>query len=143
MLYVLYRYNLCMCILITSSILAVHIHTLYTSYIHLYVRSLYTHMYTYREFFGFSPNVISFTTAIKSCEAHGDWQGALEIFSLMKAVGVLPNERTYACMISAASRGLAADVAINILNEMALNDYPPNMICYSGTLTACARCGMW
>lgn len=95
------------------------------------------------EFFGFIPNVISFTTAIKSCEGAGDWVGALELFSLMKSVGVAPNERTYACAISAASRGLAADVALNMLNEMTLNDFPPNMICYGSALTACARCRMW
>ena len=49
---------------------------------------------------------------------------------------------TFTCIIiSAASRGLAADVALNVLNEMSLRDYPPNMICYGGALTACARCG--
>lgn len=95
------------------------------------------------EFFGFSPNVISFTSAIKSCEGNGDWRSALELLDLMRAVGVEPNEITYCCIISVASKGLAGNIALNILQEMSMNNVPPNYLCYSSALSACARCGMW
>ena len=95
------------------------------------------------EFADLTPNVISYTAAIKSCEVTGDWQSAVELLELMRAHWIPPNERTYCCVISAASKGYAGTIAVNILREMQHYGCPPNPICYGGALTACARCGMW
>lgn len=95
------------------------------------------------EFVGLVPNVISYTAAIKSCELTGDWQSALKLLELMKAHWITPNERTYVCVISAASKGYAGNIAFNMLREMLHSGCSPNELCYGSALTACARCDMW
>lgn len=95
------------------------------------------------EFVGLLPNVISYTTAIKSCEQRGDYQSALSLLELMKAHLIPPNERTFCCVISTASRGLAGNLAYNVLREMLRSGCQPNELCYGSTLTACARSDMW
>ena len=95
------------------------------------------------EFVGIQANVISYTAAIKSCENTGDWRSALELLDLMRAASVTPNEITYCCVINVASRGLAGDVAVNVLREMLDLQFPPNLLCYGSALTACAKVGMW
>ena len=95
------------------------------------------------EFVGIQANVISYTAAIKSCESTGDWRSALELLDLMRAASVVPNEITYCCVINVASRGLAGDMAVNVLREMLDLGFPPNLLCYGSALTACAKVGMW
>ena len=95
------------------------------------------------EFVGIQANVISYTAAIKSCENTGDWRSALELLDLMRAASVVPNEITYCCVINVASRGLAGDMAVNVLREMLDLGFPPNLLCYGSALTACAKVGMW
>ena len=41
---------------------------------------------------GISPNVISYTAAIKSCEPSGNLESVLSILELMRSCGVEPNE---------------------------------------------------
>ena len=55
---------------------------------------------------GISPNVISYTAAIKSCEPSGNLESVLAIMELMRSCGVEPNEVTYCCVISVASKGM-------------------------------------
>ena len=95
------------------------------------------------EFVGIQANVISYTAAIKSCESTGDWRSALELLDLMRAASVVPNEITYCCVINVASRGLAGDMAVNVLREMLDLGFPPNLLCYGSALTACAKVAMW
>jgi pentatricopeptide repeat protein len=94
-------------------------------------------------FMGLHPNVISYTTAIKSCEITGDWHSALEIMNLMRGFGISPNAITYCCVISVASKAAAGGVAINLLREMASYGLEPNLLCYGSALLACAKAGMW
>jgi pentatricopeptide repeat protein len=61
----------------------------------------------------------------------------------MRAYGVQPNEITYCCIISAASKGYAGDIAVSILREMSNAGVPPNPLCYACAITACARCKNW
>lgn len=96
---------------------------------------------------GLEINVISYTAAIKSCEATADWRSALQLLELLRAMGMQPNDVTYSCAISVAARAGRADVALNLLREM--NSYrqevnsEPNQVCYGSVLTVCARCHMW
>ena len=67
---------------------------------------------------GLSPNVISYTAAIKSCEPYADFMSVLSLMDMMRSCGVQPNEVTYCCVISVASRGMQGALAINMLREM-------------------------
>ena len=88
---------------------------------------------------GISPNVISYTAAIKSCEPSGDLESVLAIMELMRSCGVEPNEVTYCCVISVASKGMQGTLAVNMLREMENSGLPPNQLCYGSALTACKK----
>ena len=52
------------------------------------------------EFYNFDINVISYTSAIKSCEITSDWKSALELLDFMQIVGIKPNDITYCSIIT-------------------------------------------
>jgi pentatricopeptide repeat protein len=61
----------------------------------------------------------------------------------MKAYGIKPNEITYCCILSTASKGFAGDVAVTILREMQTSGFSPNILCYACAITACTKCKQW
>jgi pentatricopeptide repeat protein len=52
------------------------------------------------------PNVITYSTAISSCNRGNQWQMALSLLDVMKQNGVWPNDVTFNALISACGRGL-------------------------------------
>jgi pentatricopeptide repeat protein len=57
----------------------------------------------------FDINVMTYSTAIKSCESTSDVTAALQLLDQMKAMGIPPNEITYCCAISVASKSLRCE----------------------------------
>ena len=78
------------------------------TYIHTHIHT-YTHIHT---------------------QANGDWRSALQLLDLMESTGIMPNEITYCCAISVASKAMVGEVAINILRDMWRKGIEPNQLCY-------------
>jgi pentatricopeptide repeat protein len=97
--------------------------------------------------FHLKPNVFSYTAAIASCEATGDWIGALGFLQMMRAASpeVTPNDVTYSCLISvAASANMSHIIYGGIIDDMQRVDkLGVNLICFSKALIACARARLY
>lgn len=63
-------------------------------------------------------NVMTYSVAIKSCERTGDIASALHLLQQMRVVGIPPNDVTYCCAISVASKARRPDIAVSLLREM-------------------------
>ncbi|CAM9944235.1 unnamed protein product, partial [Phaeothamnion confervicola] len=71
-----------------------------------------------REVDGLSPNVVSFTAAMRALATSGKVTEALALLQEMEEGGIAPNERTYAAALGACAAAGDADSAVNLLHLM-------------------------
>ncbi|CAE7504639.1 PTAC2 [Symbiodinium natans] len=89
------------------------------------------------------PDIISFRTALGSCERVADWEEALSLFEEMDMAKVLPDQRCYTALIRALGRQDLWDRALQAFAEMRTGGPTSDQIAYCCTMDVCEKSGHW
>lgn len=88
-------------------------------------------------------DVFAFTALISGLANHGRSTSAIELFSRMQSEGVLPNEVTFICVLSACSRMGLVDEGLRIFNCMSkVYGIEPGVQHYGCLVDLLARAGL-
>ena len=86
---------------------------------------------------GVTPNVISYSATISSCEKGAQWQHALALWQEMPSKHVLPNLYTHNSTISSLEKGAQWHMAVMIFGHLPAAKIRPDVVTFSATMSAC------
>ena len=90
---------------------------------------------------GVTPNVISYSATISSCEKGAQWQHALALWQEMPSKHVLPNLYTHNSTISSLEKGAQWHMAVMIFGHLPAAKIRPDVVTFSATMSACCSGG--
>ena len=90
-----------------------------------------------------SKDVVSYNATMNSCEKARQWQLALRLFRELSAVGLVPDEASFASGLAAYGAGGCWLEALGLLERISLARLTPNVACFKGLLSACEKAAQW
>ncbi|CAE7263383.1 unnamed protein product, partial [Symbiodinium sp. KB8] len=86
-----------------------------------------------------SPDVVSYSAAISSCEKGGSWPLALQLFDSMRQSELSPDVISYSAAISSCEKGMRWQLALQLFGSLSEEKLRPNVICYNATISSCEK----
>ena len=90
------------------------------------------------------PSIYSFTAAVTACST-GAWVVAIQVFSQMLAVGILPDTVSYNAVLSAAEHSKQWLIVFQLLSSMltSATEAEPNEISFTAAIGISDKGGGW
>ena len=92
---------------------------------------------------GVTPDLITYTTAMRACARGKQTSKAMELFRVVKDMNLELDVYIYTTAMDACAKGGRWKKALALLNEMKSQGIVPNEVTYGVAVTACGNGGQW
>jgi len=92
---------------------------------------------------GVTPDLITYTTAMRACARGKQTSKAMELFRVVKDMNLELDVYIYTTAMDACAKGGRWKKALSLLDEMKTQGIIPNEVTYGVAVTACGNGGQW
>ena len=92
---------------------------------------------------GVTPDLITYTTAMRACARGKQTSKAMELFRVVKDMNLELDVYIYTTAMDACAKGGRWKKALSLLDEMKTKNIVPNEVTYGVAVTACGNGGQW
>jgi len=92
---------------------------------------------------GVTPDLITYTTAMRACARGKQTSKAMELFRVVKDMNLELDVYIYTTAMDACAKGGRWKKALSLLDEMKTKSIVPNEVTYGVAVTACGNGGQW
>ena len=92
---------------------------------------------------GVTPDLITYTTAMRACARSKQTSKAMELFRVVKDMNLELDVYIYTTAMDACAKGGRWKKALSLLDEMKVQGIIPNEVTYGVAVTACGNGGQW
>ncbi|XP_068640570.1 pentatricopeptide repeat-containing protein MRL1, chloroplastic isoform X2 [Aristolochia californica] len=88
-----------------------------------------------------NPTLSTFNMLLSVCAISQDFEGAFQVFMLVKEAGLKPDCKLYTTLISTCAKSGKVDAMFEVFHEMVNSGIEPNVHTYGALIDGCARAG--